>query len=271
MRRRTLTNVALATLLLIGSCSDSSDNGVGPGPVGPVGPQGEVGPQADVGPGGGAEKIPGSGNIVVEARDVAGFERIDLAGEGRVEVTLGGDASMTIETDDNLMEYLEVSVSGSTLTLRTVGDGSFDIDPTASIIWRVTVPTLAAVTISGAGSIDVAGVEGERIDATVDGAGDITLPGLDAATLVAQINGAGSIVAGGTADSVDAAVNGAGTIDFGELKAANASLLINSSANITIWATDMIDISGNGPGTVAVYGSPEVSGGGDRVTLLGDK
>jgi hypothetical protein len=186
-------------------------------------------------------------------------------------VTLGDDPSLTIETDDNLMEYLEVSVSGTTLTLRTVGDGAFDIDPTASIIWRVTVPKLAAIAISGAGSVDVPDLEGDRIDAILDGAGDITLPGLDADTLVAQINGAGSIIAGGTADRVEATVNGAGTIDLGELETAKASLLINSSANITIWATDKVDISGDGLGTVAVYGSPEVSGGGDRVTLLGEK
>lgn len=71
--------------------------------------------------------------------------------------------------------------------------------------------------------------------------------------------------------SVDASVNGAGTIDLGELEAANASLLINSSADFIIWATEKINISGDGPGTVAVYGSPEISGGGDRVTLLGEK
>ncbi len=273
MKQRALAGaaLALATLLIFGACSDTPDTGVGPGPVGPVGPQGEVGPQGDIEPGGGAEKIPGSGDIVVETRDVAGFERIDLAGEGRVEVSLGGDPSLTIETDDNLMEYLEILVSGTTLTLRTIGDGAFDIDPTASIVWRVTVPMLVEVTISGAGSIDAPGLEGDRIDASVDGAGDITLPGLDTGVLVAQINGAGSIIAGGAAESVDASVNGAGTIDLGELETVDASLRINSSANVTVWATGEIDISGDGPGTVAVYGSPEISGGGDRVTLLGEK
>lgn len=279
VKRRTLAIVApaLAMLLFVGACSDSPDNDAGPGPVGPVGPQGDIGPQGDVGsqgdvgPGGGAEKIPGSGDIVVEARDISGFERLDLAGEGRVDVSVGGDPSLTIETDSNLMEYLEVSVTGTTLTLRTVGDGAFDIDPTASIIWRVTVPTLAAVTLSGAGSVDVADLEGDRFDATVDGVGDITLPGLDVGAFAARIHGVGSIIAGGTADSVDVAVEGPGMIDFGELETANASLLINDSADITIWATDTIDISGDGPGTVALYGSPEVSGGGDLVTLLGEK
>lgn len=271
MKQRVLTSFALATLLLVGACSDSPDSGVGPGPVGSVGPQGDIGPQGNVGAAGDAEKIADSGDIVVEARNVAGFERVDLAGEGRVEVSIGGDPSLTIETDDNLMEYLEVSVSGTTLTLQTVGDGAVGLDPTASIIWRVTAPKAVAVTISGAGSIDCPGLEGSRIDVTVDGAGDITLPGLNADTLVAEISGAGSITADGTVDGVEATVSGAGTIDFGELESADASLLIKSSANITIWATERIDIAGDGLGTVALYGSPEISGSGDRVTMLGEK
>lgn len=75
VKQRVAAGVALvaATLLIIGACSDTD---TGPGP------QEEPGPQEDAGPTDGTETITGSGTVVVESRDVAGFERIDLAGEG---------------------------------------------------------------------------------------------------------------------------------------------------------------------------------------------
>lgn len=186
-------------------------------------------------------------------------------------MSLGGEPSLTIETDDNLMEYLEATVSGDTLALRTVGEGAFDIEPTASVVWRVTVPSLVGVAVSGAGSIDIPGFGGDRLAVNVGGVGDITLPGLTVDTLVVLVDGVGTVVADGTANRVDITQSGVGTIDLGELETATAAVLVTSASDVVIWSTDQVEISGDGVGTIGVYGSPEVSGGGDRVTLLGDR
>ena len=178
---------------------------------------------------------------------------------------------LTIETDDNLMEYLEASVTGDTLTLRTIGEGAFDIEPSDSVIWRATAPAVVAVEISGAGSIDVPVLSGDRLDVAVGGVGDITLPTLNLDTLAVVVDGVGTVVADGTAGSVDVTQNATGTIDLGGLEAATAAVLIESISNVVVWATDRVEISGDGRGTISVYGSPEISGGGDQVTLLGQK
>jgi hypothetical protein len=209
--------------------------------------------------------------VVVETRDVTGFGRIDLAGEGTVAVSLGGEPSVTIETDDNLMEYVEATVSDDTLTLRTVGEGAFDIDPTDSVVWRVTVPSLVDVAVSGAGSVDVPGFSGERLDVAIGGVGDITLPGLAVDTLAVVVDGVGTITADGTADSVDVTQSGVGIIDLSGVETAAAAVLITSTSDVAIWATERVEISGDGLGSISVYGSPTISGGGDRVTLLGDR
>jgi hypothetical protein len=215
--------------------------------------------------------IAGSGNVVTESRVVAEFDRIDLAGEGLVLVTIGDGYSLSLETDDNLMSYLDGSVAGNTLTMRTVGTGSLDIDPTDSITWRVEVPRLVAVTISGAGSIEVPNSSGDRMAATIGGAGDIRLPGLAVGHLAAAITGAGTIVASGSADSVDLVVEAVGTIDAADLESATASVATGTPGSITLWVTDEIEILGSGLGSISVYGSPRVIGDTDRVTSLGDK
>lgn len=269
--RRLATAVVAGLMLLVGACGSTVDLEGGPGPVGPVGPQGDQGPQGDIGPQGGASIVRGSGIVVVETREVSNFDRIDLAGEGNVVVSLGDDYSMTIETDDNLMELLDASVVGDTLVLATVGDEPIDIDPTDSITWSLTMPTVVGVTISGAGTIDLSGVDVDRLDAVVKGAGDINLSQLAVAHLNAAIDGAGNIRATGTAERASLRIDGAGSIEAGDLRMVDVSCAFRTAGNMVVWATGKLAVSGDGIGTVSVYGSPEVSGHSDKVTLMGDK
>ena len=74
--------------------------------VGPVGPVGPVGDDED--------GIEGSGDVITETRDVAGFRRIVLVGEGNVIITQGDSESLEVTTDDNLMQYIETSLNGKT-------------------------------------------------------------------------------------------------------------------------------------------------------------
>lgn len=269
--RRLSTAVVTGLILLIGACGSTVDLEGGPGPVGPVGPQGDQGPQGDIGPQDGANVVRGSGVVVAETREIWDFDRIDLAGEGNVVVSLGDDFSMTIETDDNLMEFLDSSVVGDTLVLATDGDTPIDIDPTDSITWSITMPTVVGVSISGAGTIDLSGVDGERLDAAVKGAGDINLWQLAVAHLDATINGAGNIRATGTAERASLTIDGVGSIEAGDLRTVDVSCVFRTAGNIVVWATGTLAVSGDGIGTVSVYGSPAVSGHSDKVTLMGDK
>jgi hypothetical protein len=266
-RTTTIAALALAGITLFAACSDTP--GGGPGPDGPVGPQGDLGPQNDLGPQGGGERLAGSGTMVVETREVAGFDRIDLAGEGTVIVTTGEDHSLSIETDDNLFEHLEVSVAGGLLTLAT--EPGFDIDPTDSITWQVGLPDLTAVTISGAGTIEAPRLTTDRLTAAISGAGVIVLDDLTTTHLNLSVSGAGTITASGTADSVEVGSTGTGTIEAGGLEVATAAVAMPGVGDITLWVTDRLDVDYSGLGSLSVYGAPEITGDADRVTLLGDR
>jgi hypothetical protein len=55
----------------------------------------------------GPAMIQGNGNIVKEGRPVRTFNRIALAGSGEVILSQGKNESLTLEADDNLMEYIK--------------------------------------------------------------------------------------------------------------------------------------------------------------------
>ena len=63
----------------------------------------------------GATIIKGSGNLITETRQVSNFDSIDLSGSGEVIVTQGGSESLTIETDDNVMEHVKAEVVGAAI------------------------------------------------------------------------------------------------------------------------------------------------------------
>jgi hypothetical protein len=271
MNHRFLSTALAVTIVLAGACGSNVDLDGGPGPVGPVGPQGDQGPQGDIGPQDGANVVPGSGVVITETREVSNFDRIDLKGEGNVIVSVGASFSLTIETDDNLMQYLDTAVEGDTLVLATVSAEPIDIEPTNSITWSITMPAVAGVTISGAGSIGLRGLGAERIDAAINGAGDIDLLEIDVAYMDAAIRGAGMIRATGTADRASLAIEGVGSIEAGDLETIAVSCVFKTAGDMVVWATDELAVTGDSMGTVSVYGSPEMSGDRDKVTLLGDK
>ena len=63
---------------------------------------------------------------------------LTFASEGAVVVTTGGQAALTVEADDNLVEFLETATSNGRLDIATK-DGQ-DIAPTVAPTFTVTVP-----------------------------------------------------------------------------------------------------------------------------------
>jgi hypothetical protein len=263
----TILTTVLAVALALTAC-DNAPDGPGPGPLHEPGPGADhqPGPQSDPGPQSSAELIPGSGTLTTETHQVTGFDRIELAGEGRVIVTIGDDPGLTISTDDNIHEYLEATVSNGTLLLATRGNGAFDIDPTDSVTWTVQAPEIAGLQLSGAGFIGVTGLQSDRVEAAISGAGDIELADITASHFAASLSGVGIITASGTTDSVELTLTGVGDIDTEALRASTGAVSISSAGNIIVAATDSLDVDATGLGTVTVHGSPDVTGDTGRVT-----
>jgi len=100
--------------------------------------------------------IEGSGNIITEARDVSGFDRVTLSGFGEVTVEQGEAESLTVSTDDNIMPYVTTEVRNNTLILDFDDKGrNRGYNPTDGIKFNLVVKDLSRIDISGAGSFDV--------------------------------------------------------------------------------------------------------------------
>ena len=214
----------------------------------------------------------GSGDLITETREVSNFDSIDLSGSGEVVITQGEGESLTIETDDNVMEHVKAEVSGGTLILG-FEEGVNLVSPTR-LLFTVGVDELTSVSISGSGDIESDMIVTDRFDATISGSGDVLIPALTADAVEARISGSGEIDLAGEAADQNINIGGSGSYRGGDLLGETVKVTIGGSGNATVWATESLDTNVSGSGSVSYYGRPSVStdnsGSGD-VTSLGEK
>ena len=216
--------------------------------------------------------IRGSGDVVTEDRAVSDFNHIVLSGSGRVVITQTGSESLSVETDDNIMEYIKTEVNGRTLELGF--ENMVAAVSTTRLVYYVQVDDLDELTISGSGSIEMDLLETDRLDITISGSGNVQVVELAADEVDALISGSGEIMLAGEASSQDVRISGSGEYLAGDLCSADIEVSISGSGDATLCASESLDASINGSGSVNYYGRPSIkltgNGSGD-LNNLGEK
>jgi hypothetical protein len=198
--------------------------------------------------------------VVTEKRDVSGFEGVALSGLGKVIITQGDEESLTVETDDNLMRYIETKVRGGTLELGFTDDVRRRIlVPSQSLIFHVSVIDLTALVSSGAGSFEIDGLDTDRLKVNLSGAGDVQIDSLTATDLVVTVSGAGNVEVAGAVETQEITLSGLGDYDAPDLESQAARVRISGAGGTSVWVHDTLDVVISGAGNVEYFGSPEVS------------
>ncbi len=179
------------------------------------------------------EDVEGSGDVITTDFDLDGFTRIDVSGDFEVivDVVAGAATEVTVEVDDNLVEFLDVGVRGTTLDIGWE-NGRYDATgrPTATVI----VSDLRSVEVSGASEVAIAGIDNERID------------------LVAS--GASSIEASGSSGQLDLDASGASDVDARRLEADDVRVEASGASSIDLQASGEVTGSASGASDITVWG-----------------
>jgi hypothetical protein len=218
------------------------------------------------------ERVDGSGNVTSVVVDVDEFDEIALAGIGDAEVTVGVDPSLTIETDDNLQDYLIAEVDGSTLELRV--RSGYNLDTSEGVRFQIGTPSLSRVEISGAGTVTADDVASDDFTVVLSGAGDLVFNNLDATSLRVTISGAGKVELSGAIGFQEVTLSGMGDYEAADLESEEAVVEISGVGSGTVWVTRRLEATLSGVGSLGYWGSPEVErtiSGSGAVNALGEK
>lgn len=220
----------------------------------------------------GLSSVRGSGEMITQTREVSGFDEVALSGFGEFLVTQGTSESLTVETDENLLQYIVTEVRDGKLYVEFERDTL--LVPTERITYRLSVVDLVGIESSGAGQFEVQSLDTPSLGITFSGAGRIVVDSLTADALSVETSGVGEIELAGVVGSQEITISGAGRYSAPDLMSDEASVRISGVGSVVVWAVDSLDVQISGGGKVEYYGSPEVMQdieGGGNVQGLGEK
>jgi hypothetical protein len=204
--------------------------------------------------------VRGSGELVTETRDVGNFEGIKLDGVGRLVITQGSSVSLEITAEDNIMEELTSEVQGTTLVLGYQDQTWLrTIVPTKVVVYTLTVTDLSEVIFNGAGELEMSGLDTDSFYIEINGAARVDIDELITEDLVVEIDGTGTVTIAGKTSSQEITIQGAGNYQASDLQSDSTAITIAGLGNGTVWATENLDITIDGGGTVNYFGSPNVT------------
>lgn len=200
--------------------------------------------------------IQGNGNIVNQERTIGEFDNIVSSGSFVVEVYPGYESSLSIKTDDNLLDYIRTSIQGNTLVLETRSGRC--IRSRESITIYVYTPSVEKLKLSGSGLITCDNISTENLDLELTGSGKINCDNVEINFLRASVPGSGTIEIKGTAHSCDYTISGSGVIKGIDLMTDICYASIPGSGVIYTYVTENLDVNISGSGFLYYKGNPEI-------------
>lgn len=197
-----------------------------------------------------------AGPMATEDRAVpGGLTAVEVDDSGSLTVQ-PGDPALTITAGRNALDRISATEQAGALVLDV---GSGFVNSPGPIDYALTLPALDEVTIDGSGQVRAEAVPTDTLTVRVNGAGEVTITDVDAEQVSVSIDGAGSVQLSGTAEHVQVHIEGAGQFRGEGLAARTAEAEIEGAGDIEINATDTLDASITGAGTIRHTGGAEVT------------
>lgn len=198
----------------------------------------------------------GSGNVIQEKKTLPPFKSIDLRWMGDVYLTQGDKQGLLVEAEDNIMDLLEIYVSGDELIIdKRVGC----FRPTEPIKYYISVKDIKDITISGSGNvIGQSRIVADSLDIIITGSGDIDME-LIAESLKTIVEGSGDVRLSGGAGLHEYLLEGSGNLEAFDFRTDSTSVNIEGSGNSEVFANENLDIIISGSGDVSYKGDAVVS------------
>jgi hypothetical protein len=204
------------------------------------------------------KRIRGNGHIQAESRSLTAFKNIDVSGSINIYVKHDSVFSVKVESDENLLQYVEVYNEAGTLQIHE-RDG-VNLKPTHEIKVFVAGPDFNRFEASGACNIYSENrVNGSKaIEIDLSGASDVKMD-IKSPRVNAELSGAGTINIKG--ETKDFSVKGSGSTDIKcfDLMAENVDVRISGAGDAEVFASVKLDVHVSGAGDVKYKGSANVS------------
>lgn len=179
------------------------------------------------------------------------------------------------EGDTDLLERIELNVSGRILTVRLKPSPFEGRKSDQSVAARLflTTPQLRRANLSGSGTLAISGMVGQNAEIVAAGSGAVTAAGIDADNFSVVLQGSASVTLVGKALKATFMSSGNGAIDGSALTVSDLDVTAQGTGAIKALATRAAKVTALGPAAVSVDGHPACTvrhAGGGMVSCGGE-
>lgn len=184
--------------------------------------------------------VQGSGILATKIQDLKPYQitEVELQSIGNLLIIKGDENSLTLSTDDNIIDQLESRVEGSKLILTTKsGSYQFQHLPTYTLIIPSDVSFLS-----------------------LPGSGKVTVEELTADAFSCKISGSGKInILKGVVDHQKVIISGSGKYNAPHLLGIHSHVDISGSGSAVIQAKESLKVDISGSGQITYFGNPQIT------------
>ncbi len=209
--------------------------------------------------------IKGEGSVVSKTYDFEDFEKLSMAVSADVELRIGKTQSVEIKAQQNILDNLDIEVSGNKLRIRN----DRNVRSAKRIKIYITMTNIKGLAVAGSGTIKGIGTFSNlaNLDLAIAGSGDMYLD-VEAQSVESAISGSGTLSIKGKTDSYEAAVSGSGDVFGYDFTTNRCAVAISGSGTCKITVNEKLKARVSGSGDVYYKGSvkqvdAKVSGSGD--------
>ena len=197
--------------------------------------------------------IKGEGSKQAEKREVSGFTEIELSIPARVTVVMADSFNCIITAQPNVINAVETKVKRD--ALRIESDYSFQ-DPDIEIV--ISLPAAERLLINGSGSIKTINIiKSKNLNLYLNGSGEMFI-NAETLEMRTEINGSGACFLKGASKFHRCEINGSGNFHGFDFLSQKTDVEINGSGDAEITATEDLEVTVHGSGTVMYKDSPHI-------------
>jgi hypothetical protein len=206
------------------------------------------------------KKITGKGPVVVESRQTATFDGLNLRIPAELYFKQDSVFKIELQAQENILKEIETVVINNELQIRFRHDIT-SVRTNDGITVLVNGPDVRSFTVNGSGYLEVSDlITPANMGLHVNGSGNLKINNVTTTEVNADIDGSGIItVSSGNANTNNLSIKGSGLINATGLQVKDARASIKGSGNIQLFATQTLDASISGSGSILYKGSPAIT------------
>lgn len=200
------------------------------------------------------KKVTGNGNLTTKTIKTPTYDHIKSVGFMDVKLIQGNEGEISVKTDENLQQWIQVKVKKNTLVL----DIKDNVNIRKKKVVHITVPfeEISGVSLVGSGDIHTEDtIKTSVFETELVGSGDIDLT-IHASKVKANVTGSGDMILSGSTDELQIHVTGSGDFNGEDLISNRTDVSCTGSGDAVVVANTNLNAKVHGSGDIEYKGAP---------------